>query len=64
MSEELQKALDSLDNVAKFADTYGIPLQTIYAWKSGKRNPPPYFEKAIIETIYNYNYNKLKRGDK
>lgn len=35
-----------------------IPLRTIEDWDSGKRNPPRYVEKLIVEKILSFGENK------
>lgn len=36
---------------AKMSKVFDIPQRTIENWESGKRQPPPYVEKLIIEKL-------------
>lgn len=40
----------------RFSDLFGIPLDVVKSWDSGRRNPPEWAEKLIIE--------KLEKGEK
>jgi DNA-binding transcriptional regulator YiaG len=35
------------------SDRFEIPLRTIEAWEAGKRTPPPYVEKLIVDKLEN-----------
>lgn len=36
---------------AEMSRQFEIPLRTLEDWDSGKRTPPPYVEKLIIEKL-------------
>lgn len=36
---------------AKFADKFGIPVNTLAQWEQGKRKPPEYISKMIYTII-------------
>ena len=40
----------------QFSDLFGIPLDVVKSWDSGRRHPPEWAEKLIIE--------KLEKGEK
>jgi DNA-binding transcriptional regulator YiaG len=35
----------------KLSDLLGIPKRSIENWEGGKRNPPPYVERLIVEKL-------------
>lgn len=35
----------------QMSEVFGIPLRTIEDWETGKRTPPPYVERLIIEKL-------------
>ena len=40
---------------AALAEWSGIPKRTIEDWETGKRTPPEYIQKLVIEKINSYN---------
>lgn len=37
----------------KFSETFEIPLDTVKNWETGRRKPPEWAEKLIIEKLNN-----------
>jgi DNA-binding transcriptional regulator YiaG len=37
----------------QMSDLFEIPQRTIEAWEAGKRTPPPYVEKLIVDKLEN-----------
>lgn len=37
--------------IKQMSDLFEIPQRTIEDWESGRRTPPPYVEKLIIEKL-------------
>ena len=37
---------------AEMSRLFEIPLRTLEDWEAGKRTPPPYVEKLIIEKLH------------
>lgn len=35
----------------EFSELFGIPIDTVKHWDSGRRNPPEWAEKLIIEKL-------------
>lgn len=35
----------------QFSDLFGIPLDVVKSWDSGRRHPPEWAEKLIIEKL-------------
>lgn len=35
----------------KFSDLFGIPLDVVKSWDSGRRKPPEWAEKLIVEKL-------------
>jgi DNA-binding XRE family transcriptional regulator len=43
--------LDAKLTQRAMSDEFGIPKRTIENWESGKRTPPPYVERLILEKL-------------
>lgn len=38
----------------EFSDLFGIPIDVVKSWDSGRRKPPEWAEKLIIEKLKTY----------